>query len=75
MFRYYSANPIADFNRWDKENTDWLNSRPRCYACGEAITSDFAYRWDDAWYCKACKDDLAENILQEIYLPLPEVPA
>lgn len=74
MSQYYSANPIADFNRWDKENTDWLNSRPRCYACGEAITSDFAYRWDDAWYCKTCKDDLAENILQEIYQPLPEVP-
>ena len=75
MPRYYTADPIADADRKDRDDQKWLDSRPHCHACGEAITSDFAYHWDDAWYCKACKDDLAENILQEIYLPLPEVPA
>lgn len=63
MFRYYSADPIADFNRWDKKNTDWLNSRPRCYACGEAIQTDICYGVDGHKYCLDCAEEAAAAVI------------
>lgn len=69
----FTDDPIKDFERYDRRQTEQMRKLPVCHCCKEPITSDYAYRWDDAWYCKACKDDLAENILEELYLPLPEV--
>ena len=66
MFRYYSDNPIADFNRWDKENTDWRNSRPRCYYCEEPIQTDACYVVNGHKYCLDCSEAAAEAVLPQL---------
>lgn len=66
MFRYYSDNPIADFNRWDEENTDWLNSRPRCYYCEEPIQTDACYVVNGHKYCLDCSEAVAEAVLPQL---------
>lgn len=69
MSRYYSTDPIADFNRKDRDDQKWLDSRPRCYYCGEPIQEDVCYMvnghkyhtdWDE------CKDAAAEAILPQL---------
>jgi non-homologous end joining protein Ku len=37
---YYTDDPIADFDRYDKEQQERLEQRPVCSVCGEHIQDD-----------------------------------
>ncbi len=65
MSRYYSADPIADFNRYDREQQERLDKLPRCYACGEPIQEGTCYGWHGHKYHLDCKDEAADDILPE----------
>lgn len=65
--------PIADFERYDREQQKWLDSRPRCYVCEEPIQDEYAYRDGEVWYCEDCKDGLAEKLLETCREQVPEV--
>lgn len=65
MARYYSADPIADFNRWDRDWQKLLDKLPKCYACGEPIQDDVCYAFNGHKYCLDCKEYAADDILPE----------
>ena len=65
MPRYYSDDPIADFERWDREQQKLLDKLPKCYACEEPIQDDVCYCINGHKYCLECKDAAADDILPE----------
>ena len=65
MPRYYTADPHADADRKDRDDQKWLDSRPKCYACGEAIQEDTCYGHNGHKYHLDCKDEAADDIMQE----------
>lgn len=46
--------PIADFNRIDRQQAAWLESRPKCIDCGEPIQNDYAYNREAGYVCQDC---------------------
>ena len=63
---YRTDDPIADFNRHDYEQERWLESRPTCYECGEAITEEYAYMIDSNYICHECMEEHRIYIEEEI---------
>ena len=66
MSQYYSANPIADFNRKDRDDQKWLDSRPKCYYCGDPIQTDACYCVACHKYCLDCAEAAAEAALPSL---------
>lgn len=60
---YITDDPIADFNRYDREMTRRIEKLPRCRECGEHITDEFAYQFDNEWICEEC---MSKNHLKEV---------
>lgn len=50
----YSDDPIADFDRWDKEQNAWLKKLPKCDYCDEHIQDEFYYEINDDIICRDC---------------------
>jgi formylmethanofuran dehydrogenase subunit E len=51
---YRTDDPIADFNRWDREQESWREQLPLCEECGEHIQQECAVLLGDHWYCDDC---------------------
>lgn len=66
MSRYYSDDPIADFERWDLDQQKLLDSRPRCYYCEEPIQTDACYEVNGHKYCLDCSEAAAEAVLPQL---------
>ena len=62
---FYSDNPLADFNRWDSEQSEWLAKLPKCSDCGEPIQEEFAYYIHDGWLCEHCVETCRKEVPQE----------
>lgn len=54
--------PIADFQRHDAEQTEWLKKRPKCACCRDHIQQETAVHIYDKWYCDECLDAVRESI-------------
>jgi formylmethanofuran dehydrogenase subunit E len=54
---YRTDNPIADFNRWDAEQERALSKLPECSECGEKITDEECYEFNDELICPECLKD------------------
>lgn len=66
MATYYSDDPNADFDRYDRDQQKWLNSRPRCYYCEEPIQTDACYVVNGHKYCLDCSEAAAEAVLPHL---------
>lgn len=66
MPRYYSDDPNADFDRYDRDQQKWLDSRPRCYYCEEPIQTDACYCVAGHKYCLDCAEAAAEAALPSL---------
>ena len=55
---YFTDDPIADYNRWSREQEEQLKKLPKCHVCGEPIQDDYAVCIDDNWYCDNCISDM-----------------
>lgn len=55
MFR--SDNPLRDFERHDREEATWLESRPKCGNCGLPIQDDHYYLINGDNICPRCLED------------------
>lgn len=48
--------PLSDFDRYDRQQEEWLNSLPVCDCCGEPIQDDFCYEINGDLICEDCLD-------------------
>lgn len=53
----YSDNPIRDFERHDRKQSEWLDSLPRCEHCGDPIQDEDYYEIDGAPVHEDCLTD------------------
>ena len=51
---HYSDNPNRDFDRWEREQERALEDCIHCAECGEPIQGDYAYQYEDDFYCEEC---------------------
>jgi formylmethanofuran dehydrogenase subunit E len=54
---YYTDNPVADFDRYDREETKRLSRLPVCAECGEPIQDEICYEINGEFICPECLDD------------------
>lgn len=50
----YTDNPIADFDRWDAEQTKWLERLPKCAECDHHIQDENCYEINGELICPEC---------------------
>ena len=50
----WTDDPVADFERHDREQTEWLNSLPKCSICNEPIQQERAFEKNGFWICDDC---------------------
>lgn len=48
--------PLADFDRYDRQQEEWLNSLPVCDCCGEPIQDEYCYEINGDLICEDCLD-------------------
>lgn len=53
----YTANPIADFDAWDREQNKRLAELPECEDCGNPIQDEEAYYINGGWICESCMEE------------------
>lgn len=54
---FRTDDPVADFERHDREQTAWLNSLPKCSICGDPIQQEEAFNKSGFWICHGCYED------------------
>jgi formylmethanofuran dehydrogenase subunit E len=50
----YSDDPGADYDAFDREQTDWVEARPVCAICGEHIQDEYLFNIDGDLICEEC---------------------
>ena len=56
MSIYRTDDPIADFDRYDAEQSKWEEKLPVCSECGEKVHDDYFYEINDEVICSECLD-------------------
>lgn len=54
---FLTDDPIADFDRYDREQARWLDSLPKCSICGEPIQQERAFEKNGFWICHECYEN------------------
>lgn len=54
---YLTGDPLADFDRWDAEQTAKLKKLPKCAECDEPIQDDCYYEINGEPVCKECLNE------------------
>ena len=54
---YRTDDPLADFSRWDSEQTAKLEKLPKCSECDEPIQDDCYYEINGECVCPECLDN------------------
>lgn len=57
MSCFRCGDPLDDFNRLDREESAWLESRPKCDICGNPIQDDHFYLINGDNVCPGCLED------------------
>lgn len=63
--RYRTDNPYKDFERHDREQQEWLDSRPVCDGCFNPIQDDFYYDIYDQKICEDCLKQYFRRSVEE----------
>lgn len=68
----WTDDPVADFDRYDAEQQQQLDSLPVCECCGEPIQQETAVYYNDHWICRECETefwlDIREDFLKDVEL-------
>ena len=51
---YFTSDPVADAERYIREQEKNNERLPECECCGERIVTDYAYKIFDCWVCEDC---------------------
>jgi len=62
---YRTDDPLADFDRWDAEQSRQERELPCCVDCGEHIHQEDAVYMDGRWFCDSCLDSYRMAVTQE----------
>lgn len=54
MSVFYSDDPVRDFERWDAEQSEWLEKLPKCAHCDHAIQDERLMSIDGELYHIDC---------------------
>ena len=61
----WTDDPVADFERHDREQAEWLAKLPTCQRCGGAIQQERAVCIEGFWYCDDCIEFYRKEIVVE----------
>lgn len=62
---FYSDDPLADFDAWDKHQNKQLERLPVCMDCEQHIQDETAYYINGEWICQACMSAYEQEVLPE----------
>lgn len=54
MCSFYTSDPVADFERHDREQAKQLDSLPVCENCGNPIQGEHLFLINDEFVCTEC---------------------
>jgi len=54
---FLTDDPVADFERYDREQARWLDSLPKCSICGDPIQQERAFEKNGFWICHECYEN------------------
>lgn len=54
---HYTDDPVADYNKHDKQHEIWLRTLPICAECGEPIQDEECYEINGEFICPECLKD------------------
>lgn len=58
----WTDDPIADFNRYDRELEKKEAKLPKCSDCGEPIYDEYYYKINGKIICIECIEDYREDV-------------
>ena len=61
----YIRDSYDEFIAHDAKREDKLSECPVCCSCGGHIQEEFAYQFNNDWYCDDCEDEFIDIIRQE----------
>ena len=56
MSYFRTGDPLEDFNRRDREQSEYLESLPVCERCCKPIQDEHLYLINDEFVCQECLD-------------------
>lgn len=59
---FYTNDPLADFDRWQRAQELRLELLPKCVCCKEPIQQDTAIYIDGDWFCEECELDAWDEV-------------
>lgn len=62
---YLTDDPIADFERHDREQAEELERLPVCVECDCIIQDEMAYYFHGEWVCESCMDSYKRTVGNE----------
>ena len=62
---YLSDDPVADFERYDREQARRLKFLPACDICGEPIQQERAFEKDGFWICDECIENNRREVIPD----------
>lgn len=57
MVCFRTGDPHSDFDRHDREQSEWMNSLPKCCECKKPIQDEQYYKVHGNIYCTECMND------------------
>ena len=57
----YTDDPPADFDAYDKECQEWLDSLPKCAHCKEPIQDNTYFEIEEVIICSDCLTEYCEK--------------
>lgn len=61
----WTDDPVADFDRYDRDQARRLAQLPTCERCGDAIQQEKAVCIEGFWYCDECLDKYRKEVVYE----------
>ena len=61
----YTDNPVADFARYDAEQSRKLSELPVCCLCGEPIQDEYYYEIGVDILCEKCLNDMHRKYTED----------
>lgn len=65
---YFSDDPVADFERYDRDQERLLERRPKCRNCNEHIQNEHYFYIDGRIWCHECMvEEFRRNVEVDFY--------